>query len=198
MLVQSLPLVDNILTGRFTAYLSLVAAVIVSLWTARRRPGVLRWLLPLLAVLAIVPDPRAKDFSNTYGYAQFFKDSSFRSCLRPGETVLLIPQPEQVLVQAVDGFRFKLAGGYVGPGAIPKSYLDLPNGYWIAMGAELAPAQLGQLRAFIAANHVTSLIVEEYDYKHFKSSFDRLAKPQHVGHVALYHLYPGAPPCPGG
>ena len=66
MLVHNLPFFDNVLTGRLTAYLTLLAAVIVALWTAARRPGLLRWLLPLLAVLAIVPDPRANGFAHTY------------------------------------------------------------------------------------------------------------------------------------
>ena len=196
MLVHNLPFFDNVLTGRLTAYLTLLAAVIVALWTAARRPGLLRWLLPLLAVLAIVPDPRANGFAHTYGISPFFSGSAYRGCLRPNETLLLIPQPEQVVDQAVDGFRFNLAGGYIGPGAIPQSYLEPPSRYSIAIGSAIPPDQIGALRSFIASKHVTSIVVEDYDYEHFAPTFNRLAEPHHVGGVVLYHVSGPAPPCP--
>ena len=160
LLVHNLPFFDNVLPGRFTAYLTLLAAVIVALWTTTRRPGLLRWLLPLLAVLAIVPDPRANGFANTYGISPFFSDSAYRGCLRPNETLLLIPQPEQIFDQVVNGFRFNLTGGYIGPGAIPGSYLEPPSRYLIAIGNAVPPDQIGDLRTFIASKHVTSIVVE--------------------------------------
>jgi hypothetical protein len=195
MLVDGVKLFDNVITVRFAAYLALVTAVIASLWIAGRRPGLLRIVLPLLAVLALIPDPHADGFSATYAYEPFFTSARYSGCFRPGETVLVIPQPAQVVVQALDHFRYRLPGGYVGPGGLPKSYLDPPINYTFAVGTN-PEGHFREFRKFLAAKHVTSLVVEEYDYNAFAPTFDRLAKPQHVGGVALYHLYTGAPSCP--
>jgi hypothetical protein len=192
--VTKLPFFDNVLPGRFAAYLSLLLAVIVALWMAAQRAGLLRWLLPLLAIVAIAPSPHG--FVTRYGTSAFFADSSYRHCLGPRETLLLLPQPEQILDQAVTNFRFDLAGGYVGPGAIPDSYLTPPSWYSIAIGSPIPPDQLLDLRTFIAAKHVTAIVVAYYDYKQFAPAFNRLAKPVHVGGETLYRLSGVQAPCP--
>jgi hypothetical protein len=190
MLINNLPVFDNMLPSRLMAYLTLLAAVIVALWIAARPPGALRWLLPALAVLAIVPFPKPKDIVTSYYVSPFFTDNAFSRCLRPNETVLLIPQPEQILAQTLAAYRFKLAGGYLGPGAIPDDYLDKET-YAISVGTFVPRRQIAKLGSFIAEKGVTSIIVEHWDYKHFWPTLNLLATPQHVGGVYLYRLAAG-------
>jgi hypothetical protein len=196
MLLHSLPFFDNVLTGRFAAYLALLASVIVALWMSVRSSGILRWLLPLLALAAIVPDPRPHAFATTYEPSPFYTDAAYRGCLAPGETVLVIPEPEQIFDQVLTDFRFRLAGGYVGPGATPRSYLDPPSFYSIAIGETVSPEQLDQLRSFVAAKHVTSIVIEHWDYPRFGPTLNMLAKPQRAGGVIVYRLSGPARRCP--
>ena len=56
-MVANWPLFDNVLTERLALYVSLATAVIVALWTAARPPGLGRWLLPALLLIAMAPNP---------------------------------------------------------------------------------------------------------------------------------------------
>jgi len=196
-LVRTLPLFDNVITGRLAVYVSLLAAVMVALWAAARRSGIVYWTLPLLAALALIPDPRAASFTTTYEMPAFFTDSAYHGCLRPDENILLIPQPPQTLWQAADGFRFNLAGGYVGPGAIPESYTHPESYYAIVQGMHIGLRNLGLLRSFVRSKHVTSIVIKRGDGKFYRRALSLLAPPQRVGGVVIYHLSGAPPACPG-
>ncbi len=173
LLAQQLPGFDNVLTVRFAAYVSLVAGVVVALWTASRRAGLLRWLLPALAALAIVPNLNGAVWMTAYQVQPFFTDSSYRGCLDPGETILPLPigQGEAMLWQALSQFRFKMAGGYVGP-YIPQSFRTPSGIYYVTAGNHLGAAQTGSVRSFIAAKHVTSVVVDANEADFFAGALD--------------------------
>ena len=119
-------LFDNVLPVRLALYGSLIAAVVVALWTAGRPHGWSRWLLPALAVVAILPNPNAGVWATNFSVPQFFTDRAYRSCLTAGENVLALPvggYGDSMLWQAVNGFRFDMAGGYVTP-KTPEVVLD--------------------------------------------------------------------------
>jgi hypothetical protein len=194
-LVRTLPLFDNVITGRLAVYVTLLAALVVALWTAARRSGPLYWALPLLAMIALVPNPRAAGFTTTYEMPVFFTDSAYHGCLRPNENILLIPQPTQTLWQAADGFRFNLAGGYVGPGAIPESYTHPESYYAIVQGMHIGLRNLGLLRSFVRAKHVTSIVIKRGDGKFYRRALSTLAPRQRVGGVVIYHLTGPTPTC---
>ena len=46
-----------------------------------------QWALPLLAMVAILPNPWDEDWASTYTVPPFFTDSAYRSCLDPGENL---------------------------------------------------------------------------------------------------------------
>ena len=117
-LLRSFSFYDNLLTTRFAVYVALAAAVVVALWAAGRRAGVLHWLLPVLAVLAVVPNPHAGGFASTYHVPAYFTARVYRDCLGPSDTVLAFPVRggSSLLWQVKRGFRFRLAGGDIGPG----------------------------------------------------------------------------------
>jgi hypothetical protein len=112
-LLAGKPLLDNILPARFSLYASLVAAAIVALWTAGRR-GWTRWVLPAVAVVALVPDP-THDFWRVkpHRYA-FFTSKTYRTCFPHGETVAIFPfanRGDSMLWQAESGFWFGMSDG---------------------------------------------------------------------------------------
>jgi hypothetical protein len=198
-LVNTWPFLADIQPDHFSLYLSLVTAVAVALWMARRQADGLRALLPALAVLAIAADPIAGAWAGNVTVPAFFTDSAYRACLDPGETILPLPiaQGSAMLWQAEDDFRFNIAGGYVGT-YIPPSFMEPPAVAYITVGSHLGPAQAGYVRAFVASKHVTSIVVDQGEAPFFSGALDKLATPETVGGVVLYHLASSPPSCPNG
>src|SRR5262249_57918095 len=94
----------------------LAAAVIVALWPARQPRPWLRYGLPALAVITLVPNVAEHDVFTSYTVPKFFTDSAYHSCLSKGEIVLPIPigiNGQSDLWQTSAKFRFKMAGGRV-------------------------------------------------------------------------------------
>jgi hypothetical protein len=114
--VASLPVLNNVLPARFALFASLIAAVIVALWTASRRDW-LRWVLPALAVAALVPDMSHAWFTVHPERWPFFTDGTYK-CIPKGENVLIFPfgaRDDSTLWQAETGFWFRMPEGYLAP-----------------------------------------------------------------------------------
>ncbi len=196
-LVGRWPLFDNVLPERLAVYVSLVTAVIAALWIAARPPGPLRWLLPGLAILAIVPNPAAGAWDTHFTVPAFFTANAYRACLRPNENILPLPvsaESESMLWQAVSGYRFRMAGGYIAPSP-PESVVASPGVARLIKGDALPPNPAGTLAAYIKANDVTAVVVDARDAKRWEGALDRIAKPQTLGGVLLYELTARVPRC---
>ncbi len=198
-LVEQLPLFDNVLTSRLAVYVALAAAVAVALWTAARRAGAARWLLPTLAALAIVPDPAAGGFATQYFVPEFFTGAAYRSCLDPGENILPLPVRGgwSLLWQTESGFRFTMSGGDLGP-SIPPSFQAAGPMDSVTDGSAATRDKVASLRAFIAAKEVTSVVVDPVEGGFWTAALDRIARPQRVGGVVLYRVAGPKPSCPAG
>ncbi len=198
-IVGKWPLFDNVLPERLALYVSLVTAVMVALWTAARPPGLLRWGLPALAVLAILPNPDAGAWRTQYTVPRFFTDSAYRACLEPDENILPLPvssRSESMLWQAVSGYRFRMAGGYIAP-LPPASFLRPAAVARVIDGYGLPPRKAAVLAAFIRAKNVTSVVVDAREAPLWEGALDRIAAPQRVGGVILYRISDRSPVCPG-
>jgi hypothetical protein len=195
-LVQNEPLFGHVLTGRLVVYTFLLIAVVIALWAANRRPGTLRWLLPVLALASIFPNPANMFFSTRYDVPAFFTASAYRDCLDPGETVLPLPIRGGIglLWQTSRDFRWKMAGGDIGPD-IPFPFVESDTDT-VTGGGDLGPAQVDDTRAFIQKMGVTSVVVDGTQASRFRGALDRIATPHKVGGVYLYHLTRYPPPCP--
>jgi hypothetical protein len=196
-LVDTDRLFDYVQTARVAVYSSLVVAVVVALWTAERSLGTLRWLLPSLAIVSLVPNPRGGDFATRFRVPAFFTDAAYRDCIDRGETVLAFPirGGASLLWQVDRGFRFRMAGGDIGPD-IPASFFT-PGNDLVAGGQPLGADKVDALRAFIAAKHVTSVVVDASQSSDWTGALDPIATPHSVGGVVLYRLRPYPPQCPG-
>jgi hypothetical protein len=185
-----LPLLDNILPIRYALYTALIAGVIAALWLATTRSRVLRWLLPALAVLALVPNPWSGAWATTYSVPAFFTSAAYRSCLTPDENVL--PEPigqggQATLWQAVDAFRYRLAGGRLQTAA-PTLFQHPPGIAQIATGSLPVAGQAALLQSYFAAKHVSAVVVDPRQAAIWAPALDRIAQPVHVGGVILYRV----------
>jgi hypothetical protein len=194
------PLWDNVLTVRFAMYISLLLGVIVALWTASRPAGsTLRWLLPGVAMLALVPNPWAKTWATTYTIPHFFTDSAYRSCLRPNEIIL--PEPisvggESMLWQVANGFHFRMAGGRIQQ-VPPSPFMHPDTIALISGGYDLRPGQSGLLRAYIQAKGVTTVVVDKNRSRRWTPVLDRIARRRDVDGVFVYRVSGNTAGCPG-
>lgn len=183
------PLFDNILPDRLSLFTSLGVAVIVAIWTAARRDR-WRWALPALSVLALFPNPGAGVWSTTYSIPAFFTDSTYRSCLARNENILPLPEgiaSEATLWQVADAFRFRMTAGRVAT-TPPTEFMHPSTIQLISTGKTVPAGQARVVAEFIEAKEVTSVVVRKDQVATWGPVLDRLAKPQDVGGVRLYHV----------
>jgi hypothetical protein len=195
--VEHVPVLDNVLSVRFTLFLSLVAAVITALWAATTQRA--RWLrigLPLLAILCLLPDPVGQSWASTYEIPHFFTDARYRRCLDPGEVVLPLPisdRGQADLWQVASGFRFRMAGGRMLPHP-PEPFLHPEAIGEVASGLSY-PDQERIIPIYARAKGVQAVILDlRFDYK-WKAPLDTIVQGQVVGGIRLYDLSPLAPSC---
>ena len=123
--IASLPIFNNVLPARFAVYASLAAGVIVALWTAARHDWV-RWVLPALAVAALVPDMSRGWFVTHPERLAFFTSGAYKLCIKKNENVAIFPfgfRGDSTLWQAETGFWFRMPEGYLAPSP-PASDID--------------------------------------------------------------------------
>jgi hypothetical protein len=126
--VAEVPPFNNVLPGRFALFGSLIAAVIVALWAATRR-GWARWLLPALAVLAIVPDLTHAFWQVHPERWEFFTSKTYKICFPRDQNVAVFPfggWDASTLWQAESGFYFRMPGGYLAPTPPAKNLASDP------------------------------------------------------------------------
>jgi hypothetical protein len=186
-----LPIFNNVLPSRLMLFVILVVAIAVALWMSSTR-GWLAVVLPVLAVVSLVPNPAADAFKTTAYVPQFFRGDDLRRCIHPNETVLIFPQAKHgssMLWQAVSDYRFRLADGYVTPDP-PTSYYTSPAVTRIAN----REVTWRDLVPFARDKHVTTLLVDAKQPDPYKSLLQPLAPPKAAGGVLVYR-FDGKPRC---
>jgi hypothetical protein len=121
-----LPLLNNVLPGRFAMYTALAAALIAASWAAGRAPLVARAALVGVAVAATVPALGHGFWHGKPHRLDFFATGLYRTCLPPQAIVLALPYPSvngAMLWQAEADFRFRLADAWLSP-VIPDGVPD--------------------------------------------------------------------------
>jgi hypothetical protein len=185
---HSFPVFNNTLPVRFAVYTALATAVIAALWAASRPRDVSTWVLSGLAVLLLVPNPA--HWTTRYSIPRFFTDARYRPCL--GANAIVLPQPidgggQANLWQAVDHFRFRMAGGRLQTSA-PSAFLHPRSIAQISVGYAPVADQAELLRAFIERYGVTDAIVDKRQAATWAPALDRIATGHDVGGVLLYPL----------
>jgi hypothetical protein len=162
--VARLPVFDNALPVRFAVYTSLVAAVIVALWTAGRR-GSMRFAAPLLAIALIVPAVWRSDFRSLPQRWPFFTEKLYEVCIPRNENVVVFPygfRGDSMLWQAESGFWFRMAEGYLTPKP-PPPFIDDRLVQKLTYTYELAgPAQILGFAHRKRVGRVLSTVIDQH------------------------------------
>jgi len=125
--VSGLPLFNNVLPVRFSLYVALASAVVAASWGASKTPS--KWVRAgalALAIGVIAPHLWSTAWHSHPHRMHFFVAEIDDHCLRPDETVLVLPfsaVSQAMLWQAEDAYRFRLAEASLSP-LVPK---DVPE-----------------------------------------------------------------------
>jgi hypothetical protein len=192
-----LPLFNNVLTVRFSVFISLLAAVIVAMWAASSPvPRWLRVLLPALAVLAILPNLHLRVWTTTVHEPSFISAGTYKQCLRRDENTAVFPFAgfgDSMLWQADSDFWFRMTGGYVAP-TPPESFRQPPGVGDIAIFGRVPDHQVAPLLQFLRVKKVSAIVVDGSRPELWPSLLRGVAKPVSVGGVLVYRLH-GPAPC---
>jgi hypothetical protein len=178
-----LTLFNNVLPARLMLFVVLVVAIAVALWMSSTR-GWLAIVLPVLAVVSLVPNPTASAFRTAAYVPQFFRGGDLQRCVASNDTILIFPQAKHgssMLWQAVSDYKFRLADGYVTPDP-PTSFYTSPA------AARIANRQLSwrDLVQFAREKHVTTLLVDARQAGPYRTLLRPLAPPKSAGGVLVY------------
>jgi hypothetical protein len=164
-LLSRIPGFDDALPFRFAILEAFVAGIVVALWTARTKGRFFPrpYVLPALAVVALVP-PFWKDFApdRPTGVA-FFSDALYRQCIRPGDTILVYGDKGNAGVwQAQTGFEFDLAQGAnlqpFQPYGKPLNPFNADPLIWDLSFVGSAHPTMDRMLAFASAHHVARVV----------------------------------------
>jgi hypothetical protein len=155
----------KVLPTRFSAYIFLLLGIIVSLWLADDsiRKSV-RIAGACAVVLFMLPNLSSSYWATQVDIPAFFSNGLYTRYLSPGENVLILPysfRGNSDIWQAVSGFYFRMAGGYLGPPLVPlqfQRYLPLVHDFYYQADLPLS-AEL--LKAFLAQNQVGAIVVAD-------------------------------------
>jgi hypothetical protein len=184
-------LVRELLPVRLGVYMFLIVAVIAAMWLAQPVAGgraQARWALAAVGIVFLIPNLGTGLWHRRVHSPSFFTTHQYRSALKRGETVLVVPTAtlgEGMLWQAETGMWFRLAGGYLGT-LIPPDYGRDP----------LLAALLGDvkpdpqvLRTFLTRHDVGAVIVDPANPQQWPQALAALGlKPVSVGGVWLYRV----------
>ncbi len=184
-LLASHALFDNILPTRFSAYTALGAAVAVALWTSARH-GWLRWVLPALAVAALVPDLSHDWYKVVPQRWAFFTAGTYKLCIPKNENVAIFPfgfRADSTLWQAETGFWFRMPEGYLAPRP-PKKNIDSDPVIRLLTDTYAVPT-LPELVAFVKDKKVDRIVSVETAAQPTATEMHRFGPVQGSGGVLI-------------
>jgi hypothetical protein len=189
-----LPVINNALPFRFTAYVSLAAAVIVAAWTASTRGRIFTrpYVLPVLAVVALVPAVWRTDYPSFHATdpqrLAFFTDGLYKTCIPQNETVVIFPFGPGVsqLAQAETSFWFRLAeDGLQAPNQALNSFDAERIVYELNYMADRGRPTMDRLLAFVATHHVGRVVSAVGDGYPTAAQMRSFGSTQRIGGVIV-------------
>jgi dolichyl-phosphate beta-glucosyltransferase len=125
---------EQVIPSRLALYATLAVAAMVAIWISTTRGKIFSrpYVLPALAVAALVPPVwNAADVHHPSRWA-FFSDGLYKSCVPRGGTLMVFPfgrWGESLIWQAESGFWFKMPEGTLAHNDQPKSFAADPTVY---------------------------------------------------------------------
>src|SRR5208282_3788860 len=163
-LFSHVPLINSAFPVRFSMYISLIVALIASLWIAElRASAAAKAAIVAAVVFFMLPNLNAARWVFELDTPDFFRSGSYRNYLAQGETILALPFGEMgssMYWQAAARMYFGIAEGHFGPP--PRSFLAWPIVDAFLDGGEIPDAP-AQLNAFMATHGVTAVVFRQQD-----------------------------------
>ena len=163
-LCSRVPLINSAFPVRFSMFISLIVAVIASLWIAElRASAAAKTAIVAAVVFFMLPNLNAGQWVYELDTPDFFRSGSYRNYLAQGETILALPFGEMgssMYWQAAARMYFGIAEGHFGPP--PRSFLAWPIVGAFLDGGEIPDAP-AQLNAFMATHGVTAVVFRQQD-----------------------------------
>jgi hypothetical protein len=193
-LFAHLPILRYVIPVRFGVAVILPVAVLVAVSLSGREPEVgrgrqvLRGALAAAAVATIVPAVGSSEWNTAIADPPFFTQGIYRTYLTRGDHVLTVPAwgPNERWV-ADAGFPFALSAGYLG-NPLPSSFTRYRIWNTLLTG-RLEPGYALQLKRFVAAKHVTAVVVQDGLPGPWRTLFSTLGvRPLNTGGVLIYRL----------
>jgi hypothetical protein len=186
--VWSLPIARSAYPVRLMVFVFLALAVMTALFLAGpSKRWWARWLLGLIAAVAIVANTPPLALQDQSGFPAFITAGDYRQYLTPGETVVALSERGNVglLWQAQTNFSTRLAGGFVNKainhyGGVPEPVAELSLG-------GLTQANVQRFRSYLTTARVGAILVERNEAGSWPAIFARLGlHGQVVGGVIVY------------
>ncbi len=190
---SKLPLTNQALPGRFGMYMYLAAALMAAIVLSETKYPL--WFAVGLAIvcLAFLAPSSSRVFITDSEADQplLVRSERYRQYIAPGDNVLFLPhggESMSLLWQAESGFYYNIATGRVG--MTPPTSAGWP----ILQSFDSDEAIGGfveELEAFLGANHVNTIVVEEGKQHHWPALLAKLQlAPVAVDGVLLYRVSP--------
>jgi len=164
-IVEHFPLMDKALPARFSGYSFLILAIILALWLSDDSiHKTLRLGGAGAVVLFTLPNLSASYWTTPVDAPAFFATQLYTRYFAPNDNVLILPYggfANGNIWQAMNGFHFRVAGGYLGQPPIPSEYLRyFPTVYGFFTLADF-PYSDEMLKAFLVQQKVSAIVVAD-------------------------------------
>ncbi len=190
-------LLDQMTPERFGMYAAFGASLAAAMWTAAPTAHRWsRWLLALLAVFVLLPNPNAVRttgqpiYQDQYVSPTFFTHGLYKTHLYPNEVVLPIPfgyLGDSLLWQAQAKGYFREASGWFG--YWPPDYINDPVVQQLIGAQALNNQTVSGMRSFLLGHQVGAIVVQDGQGGPWPAVFAQLGlKPVAVGGVDLYKI----------
>jgi len=181
-----LPLLNSALPARFSIFVFLALAVVVSiLLSAPSMSTRWKYAVAALIVLFLLPNPLSEYWGKINASPEFFTTGVFKQYLTMNETVVVLPYGmtgNSMLWQAESDMYDRMAGGYVSA-STPEAFLAWPITNYFLHGDAIPDAE-DQLKAFLSAHDVRTVLVTDEAWPLWKPLMSTLGGSfQHVDGV---------------
>jgi hypothetical protein len=190
-IVLHAPLLRDALPARFSLYAFFALAIIASIWLSAPRPAGLKLATITLLAIFLCPNLHSGFWSEKTHTPEFFTNGDFRQVLQPEENVILLPygiNGPSMLWQAAAHFYFRMAGGWTS--ITPREFESWPI-VTAMLTRTYIPDMAEQLRAFMAAHEVGTIIVPDHESQFWGLMLAPLDhSPTRIAGVVVYSASP--------
>ncbi len=190
--IMRIPTLNQALPIRFAMYYFLLVAIAASIVTNElqiARP--IRVTLAVLAIILMLPNHRyITTVPQKVDTPAFFNDSTLRTHVAPGDTLLIFPfsiQGTSMIWQAQAQFYFKTIGGYISTW-VPLEFQQSPV-ISMMLADQPGPDFAAQLKPFLSTYNVKGIVIAPESQARWREAVDAMGiKPENVGDVLYYRV----------